>query len=77
MNPPPGLEATGPTRAEGAEVDGSTNDDGSAHNHGDCAGELASATLHTILDGHAEVDEAEDDEDAAKKKTTAARKKSE
>lgn len=46
MNPPPGLEATGPTRAEGAEVDGSTNDDGLRPTIMAIAPEkLASATL--------------------------------
>lgn len=51
-----------------AEVDGSADDDGTADNHCDCAGELAAATLHTVLDGHAEVDEAEYGEYAAEER---------
>ena len=61
-------DCTRPTGVELAEVDGGTHDDGTADNHGDGTGELASAALHAILDGHAEVDEAEDDENAAEER---------
>ena len=64
----PFLESARPTGVELAEVDGGTHDDGTADNHGDGTRELASAALHAVLDGHAEVDEAEDDEDAAEER---------
>ena len=60
-----GGRRTGPRGIEGAEVDGRAADDCAADDHGDGTGELSAAALHTVLDGHAEVDEAEDDEHAA------------
>ena len=64
----PFLKSARPTGVELAEVDGGTHDDGTADNHGDGTGELAATALHAVLDGHAEVDEAEDDEHAAEER---------
>lgn len=64
----PFLKSARPTGVELAEVDGGTDDDGTADNHGDCATELAATALHTVLDGHTEVDKSKDDEDAAEER---------
>lgn len=68
MRTPTFLHSGCPTGVERAEVDGGTDHDGTADNHGDGTGELAAAALHAVLDGHTEVDEAEHDEHAAEER---------
>lgn len=54
-----------PRCVDGAEVSACSDDNAAANDHCDRAGELATASLHAILNGESQVHKAHDQKDSA------------